>query len=120
VRAIPRLPSSPLLRRSGRLLARPCPEALKVAGIFDPADANALAIIQAGVPDASRFKLQASPINGNGAFAVAPLLPATALVQVLYGKGGRGRDGEEGEEPSLSYRNDPTPPPSLPIDRSSL
>ena len=75
---------------SGRLLVRPAPEALKVAGIFDPAAPNALAVVLAGTPDAARLVARPSPIHGQGAFATVDLLASTALVQVrsTMGEGG--------------------------------
>lgn len=67
---------------SGQLLARPCPEALRVPGFFDPAAPDALERIRAGAVDATRIEIRSSSIHGNGSFATKTMLPGTVIVQL--------------------------------------
>ena len=59
------------------------PQALAVAGFFDPsAPAAALAALQHGEPAPGRTTVAPSPLHGNGTFAAAPLPAASCVAQL--------------------------------------
>ena len=58
------------------------PQALDVAGFFDPASPRALEAILHGEPAAGRTRVGASPLHGSGTFAVEALPAASALLQL--------------------------------------
>merc|ERR1719183_192381 len=64
---------------AGRLIARPCPEALQVRGFFDPAAEDVMDRILANQLDTSRTKKGKSRIHGSGIFAFKPLLAGTVV-----------------------------------------
>lgn len=67
---------------AGRLLARPCPEALTLPGFFDPAASDAFARLKAGAMEAGRVEVRTSSIHGSGSFATKALLPGTVVAQL--------------------------------------
>lgn len=67
---------------AGRLIARPCPEALQVRGFFDPAAEDVMDRILANQLDTSRTKKGKSRIHGSGIFAFKPLLAGTVVAQL--------------------------------------
>lgn len=67
---------------SGRIVARPAPEALEVIGLFDPASPTVLADILSGEPSAHTVSVQASPIHGEGVFAAVDVIVAGTLQQL--------------------------------------
>merc|ERR1712032_623983 len=71
---------------AGRLLARPCPEALRVPGLFDPAAPNVLNSILAMYPKTGRTMLSKSRIHGTGVHAAQPLLAGTVVAQLPLSK----------------------------------
>lgn len=95
---------------SGRLIARPAPEAKQVVGFFDPAAPDALAKLKAAQVDAARTSVKASHIHGEGTFANADLLPGTAIVQLTF----------EGEAIPADLRINHSCAPNAFIDRNRL
>lgn len=69
---------------AGAIIARPAPEALGVASLFDPGSPASLAQILAGEPKEGRTEVKDSAIAGKGVFAAADLAQSTALTQLSF------------------------------------